>query len=265
MIELRNVSAGYNKKKVLNQVSVAFKKGKLTVIIGPNGSGKSTLLKTVIGVVEATEGEMITDGCSLWTLSSREIAKKIAFLSQGRTTPDMTVEQMVLHGRFPHLGYPRRYTKKDREIAKKAMEELKIAELAESPIHTLSGGMRQTAYIAMALAQDTEYILMDEPTTYLDISHQLELMRMLRTLADCGKGIVVVMHDLPLAFTFADEIVVLNNGKIMAHGDPEAVCGSGVVENVFGIELQMLDRDRGYGLKLGGGLVNEYTRDINTV
>ena len=265
MIELRNVSAGYHKNKVLDQVSATFEKGKLTVIVGPNGSGKSTLLKTLIGVVEATEGEILTDGHSHLKLSTREIAKKIAFLSQGRTSPDMTVEQMVLHGRFPHLGYPRRYTKKDREIAERAMKELKIFELAERPIHSLSGGMRQMAYIAMALAQDTEYILMDEPTTYLDISHQLELMQTLGSLANDGKGIVVVMHDLPLAFTFADEIVVLDNGEIMIHGEPESVCDSDIVKKVFGIELQKSDKDRGYGLKLGGGLVNEYTSDISTV
>ena len=148
----------------------------------------------------------------------------------------MTVEQMVLHGRFPYLQYPRRYTKKDREIVNSVMEQMNISEYAKYTLATLSGGMRQKAYIAMALVQNTDFILLDEPTTYLDISNQLELMKILRGLADNGKGIISVMHDLPLAFNFSDEIVVMNNGETVIHNTPKNVFASGVVKSVFGVD-----------------------------
>lgn len=249
MIELRKVSAGYGKKQVLQDVSISFEKGKLISLIGPNGSGKSTLLKSIIGVIQPDVGEIIADKVSLATLKAKEIAKRIAFLAQGKSTPDMTVEQMVLHGRFPHLSYPRRYTQKDREIACVAMEQMEISNLAERTMASLSGGMRQNAYIAMALAQGTDYILLDEPTTYLDIAHQLELMRILKNLAEAGKGVVIVMHDLPLAFNFSDEIVVLNEGKVMMQDVPKVVCDSGLVDTVFGIQLQRLDEQVGYSYR----------------
>lgn len=249
VIELRKVSAGYGKKQVLQDVSISFEKGKLISLIGPNGSGKSTLLKSIIGVIQPDVGEIIADNVSLATLKAKEIAKRIAFLAQGKSTPDMTVEQMVLHGRFPHLSYPRRYTQKDREIACVAMEQMEISNLAERTMASLSGGMRQNAYIAMALAQGTDYILLDEPTTYLDIAHQLELMRILKNLAEAGKGVVIVMHDLPLAFNFSDEIVVLNEGKVMMQDVPKVVCDSGLVDTVFGIQLQRLDEQVGYSYR----------------
>ena len=238
MIELKNTVSGYGGKRVLEGVTLAFPKGKLISLIGANGSGKSTLLKTVAGIIKADSGEIFVDGESTDTLSRRDRAKKIAYLAQGRSVPDMTVEQMVLHGRFPHLGYPRRYSEKDRRIAGDALRQMKIEPLADRPLSSLSGGMRQKAYIAMALTQDTDYILLDEPTTYLDISNQVELMHILRSLADAGKGIVAVMHDLELAFGFSDSIAVLKDGAIAACDTPESICKAGSVRDVFGVELQ---------------------------
>ena len=235
MIELRSVSAGYGNHTVLEAVSATFEKGKLTGIIGINGCGKSTLLKVMLGILPC-KGDISVDGRSLKDMSRKEIAQKIAYLSQGKSTPDMTVEQLALHGRFPHLRYPRQYSRQDREIAFSAMEQLGLAELAQRSLFSLSGGMLQNAYIAMALAQDTDYILLDEPTTYLDISHQLGLMQTLRKLADGGKGIVTVMHDLPLAFTFCHRILLLGNGQIIAGDTPQDV--RGYVEQVFGIGLE---------------------------
>lgn len=235
MIELRSISAGYGNHTVLEAVSATFEKGKLTGIIGINGCGKSTLLKVMLGILPC-KGDISVDGRSLKDMSRKEIAQKIAYLSQGKSTPDMTVEQLALHGRFPHLRYPRQYSRQDREIAFSAMEQLGLAELAQRSLFSLSGGMRQNAYIAMALAQDTDYILLDEPTTYLDISHQLGLMQTLRKLADGGKGIVTVMHDLPLAFTYCDEILLLDGGKVLAQGTPREVRTH--IEKVFGIGLE---------------------------
>ena len=237
MIELRQVSAGYGKHQVLNDVSVCFEKGKLTSIIGVNGCGKSTLLKTVLGMVPLHRGDISINGEKSHGMSRDAIARKLAYLSQGRNTPDMTVGQMVLHGRFPHLNYPRRYTKQDYEIAHTAMEQLKITDLAHKQLSALSGGMRQNAYIAMALAQDTEYILLDEPTTYLDIAHQLELMKILRQLADQGKGIITVTHDIQMAFSFSDRIILLHEGSVFDSGTPEEVCGRNGISQIMGVSL----------------------------
>lgn len=240
MLELNRISAGYGKQTVLDGISVDFEKGKLTSIIGVNGCGKSTLLKAILGILSLSSGEIFIDGENLLTMSRNEIAKKIAYLSQGKNTPDMTVMQMVLHGRFPYLSYPRRYSSHDREVAIKAMEIVGVAEFAHKPLYSLSGGMRQNAYIAMALAQDTDYILLDEPTTYLDIAHQLELMRLLKQLSENGKGIVTVMHDLPLTFDFSDTLTVMNNGGIIACGTPSEFCNLPIIEDIFGVKIKQM-------------------------
>ena len=249
MIELQNISAGYGIKSVLEGVSLIVPKGKLVSVIGTNGSGKSTLLKTVVGIVKPKSGEICVDGTASASMSRRDMARKVAYLAQGKSVPDMTVEQMVLHGRFPHLSYPRRYSEKDRIIADTALKQMGIEKFSDSPLSALSGGMRQKSYIAMALTQDTNYILLDEPTTYLDISNQVELMRILRALADSGKGIVAVMHDLPLAFGFSDSIAVIKNGRIAVCDTPENVCKTGIVKDIFGIELQYSMDETSYHYK----------------
>ena len=250
MIELSQVNAGYGKQAVLSGVTVAFEKGKLTSVIGVNGSGKSTLLKAILGMLPLESGTVTVDGKNLENMSRNEIARRISYLSQGKNTPDMTVEQLVLHGRFPHLSYPRRYTAKDRALAHCAMEQTGIADLAHRPLHSLSGGMRQNAYIAMALAQDTDYVLLDEPTTYLDIAHQVELMKTLRKLSDSGKGIIAVMHDLPMAFSFSDRIVLLHNGAVVSDDTPEQVCKQTTLRQIFGVAVERSPEDQSYAYKL---------------
>ena len=240
MLEIKNVSAGYGNHTVLDGVTSGFQNGKLTSIIGQNGCGKSTLLKTALGILPLSQGEIILDGKNLHEMSRNEIARKIAYLAQGKNTPDMTVWQMVLHGRFPYLSYPRRYTDHDKKIANHAMEAVGISELKSKPLYTLSGGMRQNAYIAMALAQDTDYILLDEPTTYLDIAHRLKLMKLLRKLANNGKGIVAVMHDLLLAFEFSDEILVIQNGKTIAQQKPRELCETPVIQEIFNVKIHRI-------------------------
>lgn len=246
MIELKNVSAGYGKKNILGGMNLSFEKGSLTSVIGVNGCGKSTLLKAILGILPLSAGEIVIDGIDLRAMRGGEIAKKLAYLSQGKSTPDMTVGQLVLHGRFPYLSYPRRYRQADREMARKAMEEAGVAHLADKPLRELSGGMRQNAYIAMALAQDTDYILLDEPTTYLDIAHQLELMRLLKRLAESGKGIVTVMHDLPLAFDFSDTVAVIRDGTAVAHARPSELCESSVIHEIFGVKTERSAENRFY-------------------
>lgn len=245
MVELRNLSAGYGPKDVLHDISLTFPEGQVTAILGPNGCGKSTLLKTMIGLVPHVQGEILVDGVARQSLSSREVAQKIAYLPQNKRPPDMTVEQMVLHGRFPHLSYPRRYREEDRAAARRAMEALDIWPLRDTPLPQLSGGTQQKCYIAMALAQNSPTVLMDEPLSFLDISHQLKLLELAKELARQGKAPVLVLHDLNLALGCAHRIVVLNEGRIRQTGTPEEILESGALESVFQIKAHRVNTPAG--------------------
>ena len=253
-IEMREIVMEFSGVRALDKVDFFLEQGQVMGLVGKNGAGKSTLLKTAAGLLCAAKGEVVLQGRSLIGLSRSEIARHIAYLAQGKSVPDMTVGQLVLHGRFPHLRYPRKYSPKDRSIASDALCRMGMEALADRPMFSLSGGMRQNAYIAMVLAQDTDYILLDEPTTYLDISRQLELMKTLRALADSGKGVAAVMHDLPLAFSFSDEIAVINDGALLAAGTPEALCQSGVIQSVFGIGLKYSAEENCYHYKYSSAL-----------
>ena len=248
MLEIKNVHVSYGKQEVLKGASVSIFKGEILSIIGANGCGKTTLLKSAAGIIPRS-GEVIADGEPL--CCGGGTAKRIAYLAQGRSAPGMTVGEMVLHGRFPYLSYPRRYSENDRRIAREAMESVGIAEHAERTVSELSGGMRQAAYIAMALAQGTDYILLDEPTTYLDVRHQLSLLHLLQKLAESGKGIAAVMHDLPLAFALSDKIAVMENGIAVAYGTPSEIYTHECIGRIFGIRLKK-DED-GYRYVAGEG------------
>jgi iron complex transport system ATP-binding protein len=249
MIELKNIFAGYGNKTILQDVSASFKQGEFTSIIGVNGCGKSTLLKTILGILPTTKGSVIIDNTPISNMTKNNIAQKVSYLAQGKNRPDITVERLVLHGRFPYLNYPRRYSRKDREIALSAMEKVGILELADRPLNTLSGGMLQNVYIAMALAQDTDYIALDEPTTYLDVSHQLKLMRLLKALVDTGKGIIVVMHDLPLAMTFSDKILLLDKGAVANYDTPKNIYDMKIIEKRFDVEIEYFSDRESYSYK----------------
>lgn len=237
MLEVKSLSAGYSDTHVLEHVDFRIPSGKVTVILGPNGCGKSTLLKALCGIIPADSGQVVLDGENILTLPQRQLAQRVAYLAQSRQIPDITVERLVLHGRFPYLGYPRRYRKEDYAIADAAMKTMGVAELADELVQNLSGGQRQKVYIAMALAQDTPVILLDEPTTYLDISHQLQLMQQARMLAAQGKTVVMIIHDLPHAFQTADHMILMQEGKIVADGTPEQIYASGMISSVFGVRL----------------------------
>ncbi|MBR4867250.1 MAG: ABC transporter ATP-binding protein [Clostridia bacterium] len=250
MIECSHLSAGYGKRIILEDLSVTFDRGKLTGIIGVNGCGKSTLLKTMLRILPAASGEIRVDGIPLSAMSHSRIAQKLAYLAQGKEIPDMTVFRMVLHGRFPHLRYPHTYSNHDRELARQALERVGIPHLAEESLSKLSGGMRQTAHIAMALAQNTDYILLDEPTTFLDVGHQLALLTRLRSLAREGKGVLAVMHDLPLAFAFSDEIVLMDGKRVVAKAAPAALASSPLLREVFGVTLRHLADENRYFIEI---------------
>lgn len=237
MVELKNLCASYPHKEALQNVSLTFFPGKVTVLLGPNGCGKSTLLRAVLGFVDRTGGEVLADGVPVGTLSPKELARKIAYLPQSRPVPNISAYRMVLHGRFPYLGYPRCYRKEDHQAVKKALERVKADAFAQRLLPELSGGERQRVYLAMALAQDTQTILMDEPTTYLDVQHQMEVAALARQLAEEGKAVVLVLHDLCMALRFADEIAVLSEGRLVKAGTPDEVYRSGVLKEVFGVDV----------------------------
>ena len=244
MIELKHISAGYNGKSVLNDVSLDFPKGCITVLLGPNGCGKSTLLKTSLGLLKAESGTILYDGEDIRTLSTRSIAQKAAYLSQARAVPSITAGRMVLHGRFPYLGYPRRYSANDRQVVREALERTGSLELENRRMEELSGGQRQKIYLSMAIAQQAETIFMDEPTTYLDVQHQLETMRIAREMADSSTAVVMVLHDLSLALRFADRVAVLEQGNLVQLGTAEQVFSSGILDQVFRVQVRRVQTEQ---------------------
>lgn len=237
MIELRGLCAGYPGREVLHDITLDFTPGKVLCLLGPNGCGKSTLLRAACGLLPVPDGQALLDGRPIGQCSPRETALRVAYLPQSRAVPNITARRMVLHGRFPHLGYPRRYQAGDRAAAQRALEWADAADIAGRPLPELSGGQRQKVYLAMALAQDTETILMDEPTTYLDVRHQLEVMALARRLAGQGRAVVMVLHDLCLAMQSADEIAVLAEGRLVRTDTPEGIYAGGVLNRVMGVAL----------------------------
>ena len=238
MLKVTNLSAGYGKNTVISEVSFSVSKGSFVSIIGKNGSGKSTLIKSIAGLINKSDSTVFIDGTDIKTLKRNDFAKKVSLLSQIRNLPDMTVEQLVLHGRFPYVSNYGRYSKTDKEIAENMILKMGLSDFKERPLKTLSGGQIQKAYIALALTQSTDYILFDEPTTFLDISHQISFMNILKNLTENGKGILAVMHDLPLAFNFSDYIMVMDEGRIVSFDTPENTMKSDIVSKLFGIDIK---------------------------
>ncbi|MBO5460820.1 MAG: ABC transporter ATP-binding protein [Ruminococcus sp.] len=245
MLKLCNVSAGYDKKQILHGINLEIPTGKITTIIGNNGCGKSTLLKSIVGFLPLLDGDILINGTSSNELSQSELAKQIAYLPQSKNVPDITVERLVLHGRFPYLHYPRRYRNKDYKLAQEAMEQMGIAHLAERPLAELSGGMRQKTYIAMALTQQAPLIVMDEPTTYLDIAQQLKFAKIVKQLSARGKTLILVLHDILMALKLSDQITVMKDGKIVRCGKPDEILESGIIEEIYGVKVQKVDTQNG--------------------
>lgn len=246
MMELRQLRAGYGEHMVLDGIDLALHPGEVLALLGPNGSGKSTLIRAALGLLPLAGGQVLIDGADAAALSPRRRAQKAAYLPQTRPVPNITALRMVLHGRFPHLTYPRRFRQEDYAAAMAALEQADAACLARRPMPELSGGQRQRVYLAMALAQDAPTLFLDEPTAFLDVSHQLEVGRLAGQLARQGKAVVLVLHDLPLALSTADRLAVLKAGRLLAVDGPEALCADGILNSVFGIELGRVMTDRGW-------------------
>ncbi|GHU37979.1 ferric citrate ABC transporter ATP-binding protein FecE [Clostridia bacterium] len=238
MVEISNLSGGYHKHDVVHNVTLNLPNGEITAVIGRNGCGKSTLLQLICGQIAKSAGDIILSGQNISDLTRTEIAKRISYLPQSRSVPDINVAALVLHGRFPWLGYPRVYTPHDRNIAEEAMEHAGVTAHRKKSLAALSGGERQKVYIAMLLAQDADATLLDEPTTYLDIEHQLELTDILKGLKERGKAVAVVLHDLNSAMNTADKIAVMRSGKLIAMDSPQEIARSGVLDDTFGVSIR---------------------------
>lgn len=214
MIELKNINGGYGKKQVLFDINTIMHENEITSIIGPNGCGKSTLLEISSGLMKPYEGVVVADGVNIHEMNAKDRAKKISVLSQQKNPGALTVRALVYHGRFPYLGYPRKYRDEDRKIVDEAMRTAGIYDLAEESLSELSGGQQQKAYIAMLLAQNTDIVFLDEPVTFLDINYQLELMEIIKELKNNGKTVIMVIHDINLAMSYSDKIIAMKNGRI---------------------------------------------------
>ena len=238
MLEVKHITAGCGETMILKDITLSFPPGTVTAILGPNGSGKSTLLKAAAGLLPIADGEIS---------APQPRARHIAYLPQSRRLPEMTVRQLVLQGRYPWLGWPRRYGERDLALAEGAMERLGVSAYAHRPLSELSGGMQQKCFLAMTLAQDTRVLLLDEPTSFLDPLHQLRLLALCRELAAEGRAVAAVLHDLPLALRYADRAAVMKDGQLLAVDSPEGLLERGILEQVFGVKLLGVDTPEGRG------------------
>ncbi len=235
MLELRGITAGYGGTPVLREVSFTVPKGSLTALIGPNGCGKTTLLRAAARQLPLLAGEILLDGRPVSSYGRTEFARKAAFMPQVRSVPAITAGALVAHGRFPHLGFSRRLRPEDRAAVQAAMEATGVADWANRDLRALSGGERQRVYLAMALAQDTDLILLDEPTTYLDPGRQFELLDLIASLPGRGKTVVMVLHDLSHALRYSTQLLLLEQGRLVQRGTPEELYAGGQLDRVFGI------------------------------
>ena len=236
MIEFEHVYAGYSGRTVVRDLSFTVPKGSVTALIGPNGCGKTTLLRAAAGQLPLQGGRVLLGGKDAAQLGRKAFARTAAYLPQTRSTPAITVEALVSHGRFPYLGLSRRMRPEDRAIVQRAMRQTGVESWAGRELRTLSGGERQRVYIAMALAQDTDIILLDEPTTYLDLGRQFELLELIRTLNAGGRTILMVLHDLALALRYSDRVALMEQGRLVSFGTPEDLLDSRALDRVFGIQ-----------------------------
>ncbi len=240
------ISVAYGDRSIIRDLSIKIPDGKITTIIGPNGCGKSTLLKTMGRIHKQKRGIVYLNGKDIHSLSTKEVAEKMAILPQTPKAPEgLRVRELVSYGRFPHQRGLSKETDKDRDIINWALEVTKLKEFSDRVVDNLSGGQRQRVWIAMALAQQTDLILLDEPTTYLDLTYQLEVLELLYKLnREEGSTIVMVLHDLNLASRFADYMVAIRDGEIIHSGSPEEVMNKDILKETFSIDAMVMKDPR---------------------
>ncbi|ACQ52101.1 ABC transporter ATP-binding protein [Clostridium botulinum] len=241
-ITTTNLAIAYEDKLIVDGLNMNIPKGKITTIIGPNGCGKSTVLKTVGRILKPKEGLVYLNGDDIRNLSTKEVAQKMAILPQSpQAQGGLTVGELVSYGRFPHKKGFGKLSPEDKKVIEWALEITKLTELEVTMVDNLSGGQRQRVWIAMALAQQTDLILLDEPTTYLDMAYQLEVLELLYNLnREQSCTIVMVLHDLNLAARFADYMIAIRSGSIISHGTPEEIMTKKVLKDTFNIDAEIV-------------------------
>lgn len=248
-IEVEGLTVAYEKKEVIRNMSLSIPKGKITILIGANGCGKSTLLKAMARVIPAKAGKIKLFGQDLQKQDSKAIAKRMAVLPQSPNAPaGLLVRELVIFGRFPHQKGMSSFTEQDYRRVDWAINVVGLQELADKPVEQLSGGQRQRAWIAMSLAQDTELLLLDEPTTYLDMAHQLEILLLLQKLnLEENRTILMVLHELNNAARFADHIIGMREGEVVCEGNPKDAINVENLSKLYGIQANIFyDEQKGY-------------------
>ncbi|MCF5707873.1 Fe(3+) dicitrate ABC transporter ATP-binding protein FecE [Pseudomonas syringae] len=241
ILQARQLDIGYGATRIVQGLSFSPPPGKVTALIGPNGCGKSTLLKAFARILTPQSGSLSLDGKAYRDLSARDLARQVAFLPQVLPIPEgVSVRQLVAYGRSPHNSLWGRLSGADQHSVDQALQRMELETLADRPLSDLSGGQRQRAWLAMILAQDAAIVLLDEPTTYLDISHQVELLDLMRALSAEGKTVITVLHDINQACRYADHLAVMQAGRLVASGAPGDVLNADLVCRVFDVQVQIM-------------------------
>lgn len=244
MIEVKNVSKRYSNKYVVEDVSLKISKGKITSFIGPNGAGKSTLLSMISRLLTKDQGEILLEGQDISKSKSQDLAKKISILKQSNhITIRLTIRELVSFGRFPYSQG--NLTQEDWKHVEEAIRYMELEDIQHKFLDQLSGGQKQRAYIAMVIAQNTEYILLDEPLNNLDMKHSVQIMKVLRRLVDeLGKTVIIVIHDINFASCYSDYIVALKDGKVVEEGETDRIINSHILKSVYDMDIQIEDIDQ---------------------
>ena len=237
-----NITVKYDDRIISQNLSVKIPHGSFTVIVGPNACGKSTLLRTLSKIIKPSIGQVLLDGKKITTYKSKEVARILGLLPQSSTAPDgITVANLIAHGRYPHQNLIQQWTDKDETAVLTAMQVTNTSELSHRFVDELSGGQRQRVWVAMVLAQQTPLLLLDEPTTFLDIAHQIELLELFKDLNQQGNTLVAVLHDLNHAARYATHMIAMKEGQIIAEGDPREIVTAQLVEEVFGLKCVIIE------------------------
>ncbi len=241
-LQTQNLTLAYDQNVIIKELGVTIPQGKITALVGPNGCGKSTLLRGLARLLKPKGGSVYLDGAAISTLSTKAIAKELSTLPQGPTAPEgLTVRELVAQGRYPHQSFFQQWSREDEEALVWALETTRMLDLADRPLDALSGGQRQRAWIAMTLAQATPILLLDEPTTFLDMAHQVEVLLLLDELNEReGRTIVMVLHDINQACRYAHHLIALKEGEIIAQGSPREIIDAGLISAVFGLACSVV-------------------------